>query len=126
SVSPWTGPINFTTEIACHPVTALTSSTTSDSAVLGWTSDGTAFDIKWGTTGFNFETEGTLVEDFANGGTLSGLANSTAYQFYVRRDCTATDDDYSTWTGPFAFTTLTPNQIGAGVATVTNSPIQAN
>src|SRR5690606_31962664 len=75
---------------------------TSNSADLGWTSDGTAFDIKWGAPGFDVETEGNLEEDFENGATLSGLSPQTTYQFYVRQDC---GGEISAWAGPFSFTT---------------------
>src|SRR5690606_919405 len=76
---------------------------TSNSADLSWTSDGEQFDIKWGAPGFDVETEGTLVEDFVSGATLSGLAPQTTYQFYVRQICGAEE---SVWAGPFSFTTL--------------------
>jgi len=89
---------------SCLEPTTLTAVPTSNSAVLGWTSDGDTFDIKWGTTGFDFETEGTLVEDFANGGTLSGLTPATAYQFYVRQDCGG--GDLSAWAGPYSFSAV--------------------
>src|SRR5690606_15408765 len=89
---------------SCFPPTTLTATNiTSNSAVLAWTSDGENFDIKWGAPGFDLETEGALVEDFANGATLSGLSPQTTYQFYVRNDC---GGDLSAWAGPFGFTTL--------------------
>src|SRR5690606_24687677 len=89
---------------ACFPPTALTAANlTYSSADLAWTSDGTAFDIKWGAPGFDVETEGNLEEDFENGGTLSGLSPQTTYQFYVRQICGAEE---SVWAGPFSFTTL--------------------
>ncbi|MDX9790307.1 MAG: GEVED domain-containing protein, partial [Candidatus Kapabacteria bacterium] len=89
---------------SCLPPSGLTATNlTGNSANLGWTSDGDDFDIKWGIPGFDVETEGTLVEDFANGGTLSGLDPLTAYQYYVRQDCGV--DGLSTWAGPFNFTT---------------------
>src|SRR5690606_16454032 len=77
---------------------------TSNSADLGWTSDGEQFDVKWGTPGFDVEEEGTLEEDFENGGTLSGLDSNTTYAFYVRNNCGV--DDLSVWAGPYTFTTL--------------------
>src|SRR5690606_5387141 len=75
---------------------------TYSSADLGWISDGEQFDIKWGTPGFDVETEGNLEEDFENGGTLSGLDANTTYQFYVRQICGAEE---SAWAGPVSFTT---------------------
>src|SRR5690606_13334611 len=93
---------------SCIEPSALTATNlTYSSADLSWTSDGTAFDIKWGTSGFDVETEGTLVEDFENGATLSGLDSNTTYEFYVRNNCGG--GDLSVWAGPFSFTTLLAN-----------------
>src|SRR5690606_22924905 len=90
---------------SCIEPSALTATNlTYSSADLSWTSDGTAFDIKWDTSGFDVETEGTLVEDFENGATLSGLDSNTTYEFYVRNNCGG--GDLSAWAGPYAFTTL--------------------
>src|SRR5690606_16090035 len=88
---------------AC-PAPAWLSATnlTYSSADLGWTSDGTAFDIKWGAPGFDVETEGNLEEDFENGGTLSGLEAETTYEFYVRQNC---GEEMSDWAGPYSFYT---------------------
>src|SRR5690606_16064346 len=93
---------------SCLEPTDLTATNiTSNSADLSWTSDGETFDIKWGMSGFDVETEGTLEEGFENGGTLSGLASQTTYQFYVRQNCGG--GDLSVWAGPFSFTTLLAN-----------------
>ncbi len=75
---------------------------TYSSADLNWVSDGNNFNIKWGEAGFDFDTEGTLVNGFANGGTLNGLDAETNYQFYVQEDCGGT---ISSWAGPFDFFT---------------------
>src|SRR5690606_2686962 len=89
---------------SCIEPSALTATNlTYSSADLSWTSDGTAFDIKWGTPGFDVETEGTLVEDFENGATLSGLDSNTTYEFYVRNNCGG--GDLSAWAGPYSFYT---------------------
>src|SRR5690554_4656071 len=89
----------------CMPPTALTAlNVTADSAVLSWTSDGTLFDIKWGVPGFDVETGGTLIVGVTNPYALSGLTQSTSYQYYVRQDC-GVDDGLSLWAGPFTFTT---------------------
>src|SRR5690606_22328435 len=88
---------------SCLPPTGLTATNlTYSSADLSWTSDGTAFDIKWGTPGFDVETEGNLEEDFENGGTLSGLEAETTYEFYVRQNC---GEEMSDWAGPYSFYT---------------------
>src|SRR5690606_11603060 len=104
---------DFTVELLppCPEPSLLTANNIDhNSAELGWLSSGTDFDIKWGATGFDVETEGELVTDFANGGTLTGLAPLTTYQFYVRQNCGY--DGNSVWAGPISFTTacgiLTP------------------
>src|SRR5690606_20935013 len=97
--------VNILPPPTCLPPSALaTTNVISDSADLSWTSDGTDFDIIWGEEGFDIDdNEGTLEEGFANGGTLSGLSATTAYEFYVRQDC---GGDVSQWSGPFSFTTI--------------------
>src|SRR5690606_16658551 len=81
---------------ACLPPSALTATNlTTNSADLGWTSDGNVFEIKWGAPGFDVETEGTLVEDFESGATLSGLDPNTTYQFYVRQNCGTEESDWA-------------------------------
>src|SRR5690554_4588520 len=89
----------------CYPPTELSSANISANSVdLSWTSTGTNFDILWGELDFDTETEGTLVTDFTNGGTLSGLSAMTTYQVYIRQNCG--DGDTSIWIGPITFTTL--------------------
>ncbi len=91
---------------ACMPPIELTADVTATTANLGWTSTGTLFDIKWGLSGFDIDTQGTLIEGASNPYLLSELDPQTTYQYYVRRDCTVDDDGYSLWAGPFTFTTL--------------------
>ena len=89
--------------ITCEAPSALTATNiTANTADLGWTSEGSTFDISWGTGTFDAE-DGTIVS-LANGGTLSGLAPQTTYQYYVRQNCGAVDGT-SIWVGPFSFTT---------------------
>src|SRR5690554_5620150 len=89
--------------ITCEAPTALTATNiTTNTADLSWTSEGSTFDISWGTGTFDAE-DGTIVS-LANGGTLSGLTPQTTYQYYVRQNCGG--GDLSAWAGPFSFTTL--------------------
>ena len=96
--------IEITLPDCSKPIDLNVENITGESADLSWTSIGDTFDIKWEEAGFDVETEGTLVESFANGGTLSDLASTTDYEFYVRQDCDG--DGVSEWSGPYAFTTL--------------------
>jgi len=106
---------------SCSPPASLTASNiTLESADLSWTSDGDTFDISWGEGTFTAE-DGTIVNGFENGETLSGLTLDTMYQYYVRNDCGG--GDLSDWAGPYSFMTVTPGQIGDGAATSENLPI---
>src|SRR5690606_16299287 len=89
---------------ACPEPTGLAIANVTESSVdLSWVSSGSLFDIKWGVLGFDVETEGSLVSEVGNPYTLTGLADSTSYDFYVRQNCG--DDGVSVWTGPYNFTT---------------------
>jgi hypothetical protein len=89
----------------CPAPTALTvSGTTSTSAIVGWTETGSAtqWDIEYGPTGFTHGT-GTKINTNSNPDTLTNLNPGTAYEWYVRAKCSATDS--SSWSGPSSFTT---------------------
>src|SRR5690606_14953756 len=89
---------------SCLPATDLTvENITHNSVDFSWLSTGTSFDVIWGETGFNPQTEGTLITDAISGGTISGLSPITSYQAYVRQNC---GDESSLWAGPISFTTL--------------------
>lgn len=110
------GTTNHTFQIdcpaACAAPTALGSNTiTTTSANATWTGTGT-FILEYGLTGFTPGTNatagagGTIISPAVSPQAISGLTANTAYQFYVRQDCTAGVGGYSTNAGPSAFTTL--------------------
>ena len=72
------------------------TASTSNSVTLSWTNGGdeTAWEIVYGTTGFDPETA-TPVAANTNPFTVQNLNGSTAYEFYVRAVCSATDQ--SNW-----------------------------
>ncbi len=76
---------------------------TSNSANVFWTTGGSSYhQIEYGPAGFSQGTGFTL--NVANDtAALTSLFPNTAYEFYVRDSCSATD--LSTWSGPFMFTT---------------------
>ena len=91
---------------SCPAPSALTvTNLTSTTADLGWTENGTAttWDIEWDTAGFTPTGIPTIVGTTTNPHNLTGLTAETAYEFYVRSMCSASDS--SNWVGPFAFTT---------------------
>ena len=110
--STWVGPKTFTTLVACPPPTALSASPISPTKEsLSWTSGGTLFDIEWGLTGFTpTGTPTTGYSGIGNPINLAGLTPGTTYQYYVRTDCNGAGDGYSTWAGPFSFTTQCTTQ----------------
>lgn len=88
----------------CPAPSALTvSNITSTSASLGWTAGGTetAWNIEYGITGFT-PGMGTMVTGVSNPHLLTGLTDSSTYQFYVQADCGETSGT-STWVGPFSW-----------------------
>jgi len=82
------------------------SSLTYQSVSLNWTQGGdvSTWDIKWGSSGFNPATEGTLISgQTSTTYPLSGLAENTTYNWYVRADYGT--DGVTAWIGTGSFTT---------------------
>lgn len=78
----------------------------SDTADISWTEEGTAteWEVLYGPTGFNPETQGTVAAVTGTPETtLTGLNSNTIYDFYVTAICT--DDDHSFRIGPETFRT---------------------
>jgi len=76
-------------------------------ATMSWTEIGSAtvWDTEVGLSGYlpgagNHVATGSDVT--SNSWQATGLSSNTSYDFYVRADC---GSNYSTWTGPFSFTT---------------------
>ncbi|HOE05859.1 MAG TPA: fibronectin type III domain-containing protein, partial [Bacteroidales bacterium] len=108
-VSPWVGPVSFTTVPYClSPVSLAAGSITVDGASITWTDPGTAtaYDLIYGADGFDPLTEGTLAEDVTSPYVISGLNPATAYDVYVRSDCSG---DNSPWSTVLNFNTLLCN-----------------
>lgn len=101
----WTVTINYTTPPTCpDPSTQSASSITSNSADLGWTENGgaTLWDLELGVNGF-VPTGIPSQTNVTNSYTYTGLSSSTSYDYYVRSNCGG--GDYSSWVGPYNFTT---------------------
>ena len=90
---------------SCAPPNTLTGTATHNSASLGWTQPGTAtqWDVEYGPAGFTQGTGTQINDTTANPLTISGLAPTTSYSYYVRANCGGPE---SPWAGPFTFTTL--------------------
>ncbi|MFD2891033.1 T9SS type A sorting domain-containing protein [Flavobacterium chuncheonense] len=103
----WTVTVHYEQPPSCPAPTALgATAVTAATANLGWTAGAaeTLWDVEYGVSGFT-PGSGTVVTGVTDTtyGIGSLLANTT-YEFYVRADCGG--GDWSTWSGPYAFTTL--------------------
>lgn len=112
----------------CGDVENLTaSSVTKNSATLSWEGSGIYYDVEYGIQGFiPTGTPTADLSEISNNYLLSNLTETTSYHYYVRQNCSATNNGFGVWSGPFAFTTLTSGQIGAGTTTISNFPIESN
>jgi PKD repeat protein len=97
--------IGFLGYAQCNPPTIpYIISTTATTANIGWVGGtGTAWEVQYGLQGFALGA-GTTVSATSNTPTLTGLAGSSTYDYYVRTDCGS--GSFSIWVGPVPFTTL--------------------
>lgn len=93
---------------SCNAPTLPTATVTSAStATLGWTVNGTetAWRIEYGPTGFTVGT-GTKIYTTSNPTLVTGLTQNTAYTYYVKALCTASDTssitDAKNFTTPYS------------------------
>lgn len=90
------------------PLHLAVSNITTTTADIAWNAGNneTNWSLKWGTKGFDVETEGTLVASITDSTyVLTGLSAGVKYDVYVRANCTATSN-YSNWVKK-SFKTLT-------------------
>ena len=97
-------------------------SSTNTSVTLGWTEmgDASSWNILYGATGFDPETDGTTVMADADTFEVTGLSNVTTYDFYVQADCGGMT---SQWVGPVTITTGTYNFGVTGSDTLTTCSV---
>ncbi|HRE79070.1 MAG TPA: GEVED domain-containing protein, partial [Flavobacterium sp.] len=118
------------------PTTLAVTDIQTTTADLSWVapSTGTPASYDWeirtsgaggsGSTGLT--TSGNVTAPTVSVNDTSGLTEGTAYNFYVRTNCTGGDGS-STWAGPIAFTTRKscPTGLGGGSITITTLPYSA-
>ena len=85
------------------PTALVAANLTTTTADISWTSDGTTFNVEYGTSGFTLGTGTTSVVS-TNAAALTALATNTSYDVYVQNDCGTSG--MSTWTDLITFTTL--------------------
>ncbi|WP_417602223.1 T9SS type A sorting domain-containing protein [Owenweeksia hongkongensis] len=99
--SDWAGPVSFCTKISCPaPTNFAVTSTSGNTATLGWNASGGSqgYVLEYGQGNFTRGT-GTVVSVTGTSYTITNLPqNNTAYQAYVRSDCGTGDS--SVWVGP--------------------------
>lgn len=101
----------------CMAPVSLTNSPDESTATIGWTAlnNESTWDIEYGIEGFTLGT-GTLIEGInVNPFELSGLQMGTTYEVYVRSACGVSD--YSDWSEPTLFTTLSSLPLDLSVST---------
>ncbi|WP_418637837.1 choice-of-anchor J domain-containing protein, partial [Winogradskyella sp.] len=105
--SAWVGPVTFSTLPSCPDVSSIAiDSFTATDATISWTAGDaeTAWEIVVQADGLG-EPAGSGTATTANPHTEMGLTEQTAYEVYVRANCTSTGDGFSAWVGPVTFTT---------------------
>ncbi|HET8573412.1 MAG TPA: GEVED domain-containing protein [Edaphocola sp.] len=86
------------------PVVLSLDSVSAHAAIVSWSGPATDYQISYVAPGVSADS-GTVVDVSAvQADTLTGLASATAYNIFVRSNCSATD--VSDWTGPLAVQTL--------------------
>lgn len=103
SYSGWVGPIGVGESMgSCAQPTGVTAvrSAGNTEITVSWAAVAGVplYEIQYGPDGFALGS-GTVVNSTTNTKTITGVA-TTAYDFYVRSRCTATDS--SSWTGPIS------------------------
>ena len=114
------GEISVIVAPTCVAPTVLSASSIGfNTANLSWTSEGSSFDVEYGTQGY-VQGEGTTETVSENSYPLTGLSSGTNYSFYVRNLCGGGDGN-SSWAGPFNFTTLSKASVPWAQDFATNS-----
>ncbi|MGB1248106.1 MAG: fibronectin type III domain-containing protein, partial [Chitinophagales bacterium] len=101
------GPVSATTLESCPaPSGIMTSNVTASSVDVAWTENGpaTAWEVEYVATG-GAQGSGTVVSATSNPFTVTGLAENTSYDVYVRAICGAGDE--SDWFGGAGTTFMT-------------------
>jgi len=92
-----------------YPTSLTASSITNNSANISWTAGGseTNWEYVYGVSPLTAPT-GAGTATATNPTSLTGLTGATTYQYYVRASCVSSGT-FSSWQGPYTFTTLCDN-----------------
>lgn len=79
----------------------------SDSAAFSWSGAGYDYDVNWGPKGFSQGSASAVYDSTTtNSIGIGGLSGNTAYDLYIRNDCSDSANGTSGWVGPLTFVTL--------------------
>ncbi len=124
--------INIDVTAACAaPLGVTVGSITATSASVSWTGTGN-FVLEYGLSGFTpgtgatAGTGGTVINPATSPQTISGLTGGSAYQVYIRQDCTGSANGYSANSAAVAFSTSPINDECSGATTIGSTPTAGN
>ncbi len=106
---------------ACiDPINLVATNATASSVSLSWQSDTNIVSstIEYGSVGFTLGT-GTQVTSAPAGGTVTGLAGATCYDFYVKDSCSTSTN----WIGPVTVCTLASCNVSTSPASATDDTL---
>jgi len=113
SSSDWVGPLNITpSDTLCENVSSVTNTSLTDTtADFSWigTQEASSYHVKYGPSGFNVNTEGTLIVSANTNMSILGLTANTAYDVYVRSVCLGGN---SNWSSAYPITTTGGGGVG--------------
>ena len=102
------------------PLNFVASTVSSNSVTLSWTVGSSPWVVKYGPAGFNPATSGTRVTAASNPFLVGGLTPNTAYNFYVKDSCSATQ--VSLWSSVVSAST-TCSAVNAPTSETFQSPV---
>lgn len=116
--SVWVGPYSFFSVFCPVPINPAMLGSDANSATLGWTGDAASWRIQWGPVGFTLGAGIQIGNVTENTRIISGLMQSTTYEFYIRAECGFGNSEY---VGPFQFTTTT--DVGVNDLSTISTPL---
>lgn len=121
----WTITVNYQPAPTCiAPNNLQVSNKTNTTLDLSWSQTGTvsSWEVEYGAPGFTQGAGTTVVVNTNPNTTITGLTDSTTYDFYVRANCGANGD--SAWVGPISgTTTIDCGPLNLGISSTTDGSI---
>lgn len=107
--------LGTSTGLSCNTTDSIfVVSGTPTSALIGWNSDASNWNIVWGVQGFDVNNGTTINNTSTNPFDFTNLASGVVYEMYVQDTCAGVGSGL--WIGPFSFTAeqcQSPTQLNA-------------